>query len=231
MVAAPHYLLFSEASCSAENRTWRFVLQNVESRRRMVVSDEEEVICGERLELLAVVRGLEALDGPARVTLVTKSRYVSRGLRLGMTEWRANDWQWERFGRIVPVKDCDLWQRVDRALLFHQVECQAWQFEADAATEEPLSCQVGSGAIIEPTCSDVSQACETAATTVMSEPCGAALQRRVAKVSRVRKRRLDSQHTGLKTGLARTLANKAVSLRETLQGFVGTGQNLATGAA
>lgn len=101
----------------------------------MVVADEETTACGERLELLAVVRGLEALDGPARVTLVTKSRYVSRGIRSGLSEWRANDWQWERFGRIVPVKDHDLWQRVDRALLFHAVDCQAWQFE-EAQSEE-----------------------------------------------------------------------------------------------
>lgn len=100
----------------------------------MVVSDHEPAACGERLELLAVVRGLEALDGPARVTLVTRSRYVSRGMKHGLAEWRANEWRWERFGRIVPVKDSDLWQRVDRALLFHQVECQAWQFEESAET-------------------------------------------------------------------------------------------------
>ena len=107
-------------------------LQDVESNRRLAVSDQEPAACGERLELLAVVRGLEALDGPARVTLVTRSRYVSRGIKHGLTEWRANEWRWERFGRIVPVKDCDLWQRVDRALLFHEVECQAWQFEESA---------------------------------------------------------------------------------------------------
>jgi hypothetical protein len=106
----------------------------------MVISDNEAVMCGERLELLAVVRGLEALDGPARVTLVTRSRYVSRGIRFGITEWRANEWQWERFGRVVPVKDHDLWQRVDRALLFHKVECQSWQFEEPAA-EGPMVCR------------------------------------------------------------------------------------------
>ncbi len=142
MTITPHYLLFSEANCSPSGQSWRFVLQNVETSRRMVVSDDEFAACGERLELLAVVRGLEALDGPARVTLVTRSRYVSRGIRCGLTEWRANDWQWERFGRIVPVKDRDLWQRVDRALLFHNVDCQAWQFEEaqfeEAATEAPL---------------------------------------------------------------------------------------------
>ncbi len=127
---SPHYLLFSEASrdrCSLP--TWRFVLQNVESQRRFAATDSEPCGCGERLELLAVVRGLEALDGPARVTLVTRSRYVSRGIKKGLAEWRANHWKWERFGRIVPVRDHDLWQRVDRALQFHTITCQAWQFE------------------------------------------------------------------------------------------------------
>ncbi|TWU25774.1 RNase H family protein [Bythopirellula polymerisocia] len=141
MNTSPHYLLFSEASCCAPaGKSWRFVLQDVESNRRLAVSDQEPAACGERLELLAVVRGLEALDGPARVTLVTRSRYVSRGIKHGLTEWRANEWRWERFGRIVPVKDCDLWQRIDRALLFHEVECQAWQFE-ESAEAAPVASQ------------------------------------------------------------------------------------------
>ena len=142
---SPHFLLFSEASqdrCPLP--TWRFVLQNVESQRRFSAADSEPCDCNERLELLAVVRGLEALDGPSRVTLVTKSRYVSRGIKKGLAEWRANGWKWERFGRIVPVRDCDLWQRVDRALQFHDVNCQAWQFETveveaqNELTHEPI---------------------------------------------------------------------------------------------
>ncbi len=131
----PHYLLFSEASRSDRPvQTWRFVLQNVETQRRFSATDTERTECSERLELLAVVRGLESLDGPARVTLVTKSRYVSRGLKSGLAQWRLNDWCWERFGRIVPVRDHDLWRRVDRALQYHTVNCQAWHF--DGATED-----------------------------------------------------------------------------------------------
>lgn len=136
----PHYLLFSEASqnsCSAQ--TWRFVLQNVESQRRLSVTDSEPLETGnERLELLAVVRGLEALDEPARVTLVTKSRYVSRGIKHSLSEWRANDWRWERFGRLVYVRDHDLWRRVDRALRFHEVDCQSWQFDGDTEVQQTL---------------------------------------------------------------------------------------------
>jgi len=134
----PHYLLFSEAGqdrCPAQS--WRFVLQNVESQKRFSAADSEPAETGhERLELLAVVRGLEALDRPARVTLVTKSRYVSRGIKHGLNAWRSNNWRWERFGRVVPVRDHDLWRRVDRALRFHRVNCQAWQFDEPAVSEQ-----------------------------------------------------------------------------------------------
>ena len=82
---APHFVLFSEASrrCEAQRgekaKGWRFILQTANGEGRFVASDVEPGTGGERLELLAVVRGLEALDQPSRVTLVTRSRYVSRG--------------------------------------------------------------------------------------------------------------------------------------------------------
>lgn len=127
---AAHYLLFTEATLdSPVGGTWRFVLDHVGGDEALAASDRENVECAERLELFALVRGLEALDRPARVTLVTKSRYVSRGLKRGLAEWRTHDWQWERFGRVVPVRDHDLWRRVDRALEFHQVECRVWRFD------------------------------------------------------------------------------------------------------
>jgi ribonuclease HI len=133
----PHYLLFSEASRSDRPvQTWRFVLQNVETQHRFSATDSETTDCSERLELLAVVRGLEAIDGPAHVTLVTKSRYVSRGLKSGLAAWRSNNWCWERFGRIVPVRDHDLWRRVDQAMQYHTVNCQAWQFDEQLDTQQ-----------------------------------------------------------------------------------------------
>ena len=135
-----HYLLFSEASRNLRTaQIWRFVLQNLATQRRFSAFDTEEGVSGERLELLAVVRGLEALEGPALVTLVTKSRYVSRGIKLGLDEWRASNWRWERFGKIVTVRDHDLWQRVDRALEFHQVECQTWHFEESLGDPRDVS--------------------------------------------------------------------------------------------
>ena len=127
--AKPHFLLFSESNRKQERGQWRFVLQAIDGSDQFEACDEEPDIGGERLELLAVVRGLEALPEPARVTLVTPSRYVNRGLSQGLPEWRHNGWQWEHFGEMVPVKNRDLWQRVDRALDFHQVQCRSWRFD------------------------------------------------------------------------------------------------------
>lgn len=130
--ALPHYLLFSEAASGVQRADrWHFALESVQGDRRLAATDQEPGVEVDRLELLAVVRGLEALEQPSRVTLITRSRYVSRGLERGLRDWRRDDWQWERFGRQVPIRDADLWQRIDRALQFHQVHCRTWTAAAD----------------------------------------------------------------------------------------------------
>jgi ribonuclease HI len=133
------FLLFSEARVNSAEGIWRFVLAQVGTSTSLTAMDHEPVACRERLELLAVVRGLEAIDQPARVTLVTGSRYVSRGLKRGLAEWRVNDFQWERFGQQVPVRDQDLWRRVDRALEFHQVDCRLWHLDSHVDTAQSAS--------------------------------------------------------------------------------------------
>lgn len=124
---SPHFLLFSDGSDDGPlGSRWRFVLQSIGGSEYLAAEDTEPGTQQSRLELLAVVRGLEALDQPSRVTLVTKSRYVRRGIRRGLSHWRARRWHWEHFGELVPIRDQDLWQRVDRALAFHEVSCSSW---------------------------------------------------------------------------------------------------------
>jgi ribonuclease HI len=134
---APHYLLITEAKTIIDPREdeqatsrrsghWRFVLEQMGVDARIEVADDEPNVIGERLELLAVVRGLESLEQPSRVTLLTSSRYVGRGIRQGMSQWRSNQWRWERFGKMTLIKNHDLWRRVDHALLYHSLECRIW---------------------------------------------------------------------------------------------------------
>ena len=77
---AAHYLLFTDSDGrSCESSKWRFVLQPIGGGERIVAADAEADADGMRLALLAVVRGLEALDAPSRVTLLVANRFVRRG--------------------------------------------------------------------------------------------------------------------------------------------------------
>jgi ribonuclease HI len=127
----PLYLLFCEGSLGQrgnhpmdERGRWRFVLENVETGARIEAGDAETMGHPDRTSLLAVMRGLEALDQPSRVTLITTNRYVARGLQYGLVEWRENDYCWEHFGSVQPVRNADLWRRIDVALRFHEVQCR-----------------------------------------------------------------------------------------------------------
>ncbi len=139
---APHFLLFSKSETADENAVdkgrWHFVLESVDGSDKLEAWDDEPTTGG-RLELMAVIRGLEALDQPSKVTLVTPSEYVERGMRFGLEDWRENHWCWERFGRQVPVKNQDLWQRIDRALSVHDVRCKLWRVDT---VNEPQSADV-----------------------------------------------------------------------------------------
>jgi ribonuclease HI len=131
-VPAPHFLLFSEAAqpAGAAAGQWRFVLKPPRGDPSLEVADDEHAAGLERLELLAIVRGLEALDQPSKVTLMTGSRDIQRGLQFGLNHWREHDWQWERYGQMTPVKNADLWKRIDRLLEIHNVACRPRRLES-----------------------------------------------------------------------------------------------------
>ncbi|QDU90872.1 Ribonuclease HI [Pirellulimonas nuda] len=133
----PRHLLLCETLVDSVGAArWRFVLHSIDSGQTLAASDHEPDAEGQRLELWAVVRGLEALAQPSRVALVSGSDYVRRGLDGGVAAWRAARWKWERFGRLVLVRDHDLWRRVDRALEIHQVEHRGAAIATAPAEEE-----------------------------------------------------------------------------------------------
>lgn len=120
----PSYTLLLTTRFPGDPGRWRFVIRADDGSVRLKAEDVEPDSCGERLELLTLVRGLEALDEPSRVVVVTGNLYLEDGLRFGLPEWRQNRWRWEWFGQMVPVKNADLWQRLDRAMQFHEVSCK-----------------------------------------------------------------------------------------------------------
>ena len=72
-----------------------------------------------RMELMAVIKGLEALAGPSVVRVYTDSQYVQKGISEWIRSWKRNGW---RTADKKPVKNEDLWKRLDALASGHQVE-------------------------------------------------------------------------------------------------------------
>lgn len=71
-----------------------------------------------RMELLAAINALEALERPSAITVVTDSAYVKNGVESWIYGWKRNGWQ---TSNKKPVKNVDLWQRLDEARGRHDV--------------------------------------------------------------------------------------------------------------
>ena len=112
-------LLFTDGACSGNPGPggWGALLRYRDQEKEL--SGGEPETTNNRMELLAVIHGLEALKRPVRVRIVTDSQYVMKG----MTEWLVGGKQrgWRTAGR-QPVKKIDLWQRLEAALTPHEIE-------------------------------------------------------------------------------------------------------------
>ncbi len=121
----PHVLLFTDGACIGNPGPggWAFILQHPASGRSKESSGGEHGTTNNRMEILGVIRGLEALKTPSRVKLFSDSEYVIKS----MNEWMA---KWKRFGwtkgprRKKLVRNADLWQRLDELIGLHEVTAQ-----------------------------------------------------------------------------------------------------------
>ena len=94
----------------------------------LVFGDKEKLIQGadthttnNRMELLAAIEGLEALKHPSQVTLTTDSQYVRQGITQWILGWKRNGW---KTSQKKPVKNQDLWMRLDAATNIHEINWQ-----------------------------------------------------------------------------------------------------------
>ena len=86
----------------------------------------EKELCGgeaattnNRMELTAVIRALEALTRPSRVSVYTDSQYVQKGISEWIHSWKRRGW---KTADKNPVKNEDLWRRLDELAAAHEVE-------------------------------------------------------------------------------------------------------------
>jgi ribonuclease HI len=116
--------LFTDGACSGNPGPggWAFVLRHPKSGKEIERSGGEPETTNNRMELLAVIRGLETLKRPTVVQLMTDSTYVGKGLSEWMPKWKANGWKRREGARLVEVKNEDLWRQLDALLAQHRVQ-------------------------------------------------------------------------------------------------------------
>lgn len=125
----PHVLLYTDGACSGNPGPggWAFILKHPASGKEIERSGGEKVTTNNRMELTAVIKGLEALNRPSRVEIWSDSQYVLNGLREWMPAWKARGW---KTAAKKPVKNQELWQELDHLksvheLTFHWIEGHA----------------------------------------------------------------------------------------------------------
>ncbi|HLA84612.1 MAG TPA: ribonuclease HI [Thermoguttaceae bacterium] len=116
-------ILFTDGACSGNPGPggWAFILRHPSSGKEVERAGSERETTNNRMELMAVIRGLEMLKRPTSIELVTDSIYVGRGLSEWMTKWKAAGWRRGSGGKSSPVKNEDLWRRLDELLGRHKL--------------------------------------------------------------------------------------------------------------
>ena len=96
---------------------WGVLLRYGETEKEMYGGEAETT--NNRMELMAAIQALENLTRECKVVLTTDSEYVRKGITEWMSNWKKRGW---KTASKQPVKNKDLWQRLDKAATQHQVE-------------------------------------------------------------------------------------------------------------
>jgi len=123
MTEQPEVHLFTDGGCSGNPGPggWAYLLRHPASEKQLEGSGGEPETTNNRMELLGVIEGLTALKKPTHVELFTDSVYVGKGMSEWMPKWKANGWRRKEGKRLVPVKNEDLWRRLDVLIQTHKV--------------------------------------------------------------------------------------------------------------
>jgi ribonuclease HI len=119
----PELFAYTDGACSGNPGPggWGALLiarEGDDVLREREISGGEALTTNNRMELMAAIKALESLTKPAAITVITDSAYVKNGVTGWIFGWKRNGW---RTGDGKPVKNAELWQRLDQAAARHRV--------------------------------------------------------------------------------------------------------------
>jgi ribonuclease HI len=112
-------VIYTDGACSGNPGPggWGAVLQGADREKELHGGDAQTT--NNRMELMAAIQALEALRGPATVTLYTDSKYLLDGITKWIHGWQRNGWL---TSAKKPVKNDDLWRRLTAAINTHEID-------------------------------------------------------------------------------------------------------------
>ncbi len=119
----PDLFAYTDGACSGNPGPGGWGVLMIARDRGAVVKERElkggeKLTTNNRMELMAAISALEALSKPVEITIVTDSAYVKNGVTEWIHGWKRNGW---RTAGKDPVKNVELWQRLDAAQARHKV--------------------------------------------------------------------------------------------------------------
>lgn len=111
--------VFTDGACSGNPGPggWGAILRNKGVEKEL--SGGEKDTTNNRMEMMAVIEALEALTRPCDVVITTDSQYVMKGMQEWLSGWKKRNWL---TAAKKPVKNVDLWQRMDKAGASHKID-------------------------------------------------------------------------------------------------------------
>jgi ribonuclease HI len=115
----PQVVIYTDGACSGNPGPggWGAIL--IYGDKRKELKGGEAGTTNNRMELMAAIRALEALNRPCKIELHTDSQYVQKGIHEWIHGWKRRGW---KTADNKPVKNDDLWKRLDAARLRHEVD-------------------------------------------------------------------------------------------------------------
>ncbi len=135
--------MFTDGACSGNPGPggWGVILRAGGTEKEM--SGGERATTNNRMEMMAVIKGLQALTKPSEITLYTDSRYVLDGATKWILGWKKNGW---KTADKKPVKNEDLWRTLDAEAARHSIRWQ-WVRGHDGHPENERVDALARGAI------------------------------------------------------------------------------------
>lgn len=120
----PFVQIFTDGACRGNPGPggWGVILRHPSTGTEKEFSGGESLTTNNQMELQAVISGLELLKRRSRVEIITDSVYVAKGSREWMPNWKKNNWRRREGKSWKPVKNEELWRKLDELLEQHEVE-------------------------------------------------------------------------------------------------------------